>query len=59
MPSKNLSAAEILRFRDFAWNKYHTNKKYLDLLEKKFGMNAVNNLNNTSKIKLKRKLLGD
>lgn len=59
LPSKNLSAAEILRFRDFAWNKYHTNKKYLDLLEKKFGMNAVNNLNNASKIKLKRKLLGD
>ena len=59
LPSKNLSAAEILRFRDFAWDKYHTSKKYLDLLEKKFGINAVNNLNNTTKIKLKRKLLGD
>ena len=59
LPSKNLSAGEILRFRDYAWDKYHTSKKYLDLLEKKFGMNAVNNLNNTTKIKLKRKLLGD
>ena len=59
LPSKYLSAGEILRFRDYAWDKYHTSKKYLDLLEKKFGINAVNNLNNTTKIKLKRKLLGD
>ena len=29
------------------------------LLEKKFGLNAVNNLKETTKIKLKRKLLGD
>ena len=59
LPSKNLSAAEILSFRDKAWNKYHTNPKYLKLLESKFGMNAVNNLKETTKIKLKRKLLGD
>ena len=59
LPSKDLSAAEILSFRDKAWNKYHTNPKYLKLLESKFGMNAVNNLKETTKIKLKRKLLGD
>ena len=59
LPSKYLSAAEILSFRDKAWDKYHTNQKYLDLLEKKFGINAVNNLKETTKIKLKRKLLGD
>ena len=59
LPSKDLSAAEILSFRDEAWNKYHTNPKYLKLLESKFGMNAVNNLKETTKIKLKRKLLGD
>ena len=59
LPSQNLTAAEILDFRDKAWDKYHTNPKYLNLLEKKFGMNAVNNLKETTKIKLKRKLLGD
>ena len=59
LPSKDLSAAEILSFRDKAWNKYHTNPKYLKLLESKFGMNALNNLKETTKIKLKRKLLGD
>ena len=59
LPSQYLSAAEILAFRDKAWIKYHTNKKYMDLLENKFGINAVNNLKSTTKIKLKRKLLGD
>ena len=59
LPSKHLSAAEILAFRDKSWDKYHTNPKYLKLLEKKFGLNAVNNLKQTTKIKLKRKLLGD
>ena len=59
LPSTNLSASEILAFRDKAWNKYHTNPKYLKLLEDKFGMNAIDNLKETTKIKLKRKLLGD
>ena len=35
LPSKHLSAAEILAFRDKSWDKYHTNPKYLKLLEKK------------------------
>ena len=59
LPSKYLSAAEILAFRDNAWDKYHTNPKYLKLLESKFGILAVNNLKETTKIRLKRKLLGD
>ena len=59
LPSQYLSAAEILAFRDKAWDKYHTNPKYLKLLESKFGIPAVNNLKETTKIKLKRKLLGD
>jgi hypothetical protein len=42
-----------------AWNKYHTNPKYLDQLERKFGMAARNELESTTKVKLKRKLLGD
>ena len=59
LPSAYLPASEILAFRDKAWDKYHTNPKYLKLLENKFGINAVNNLKETTKIKLKRKLLGD
>ena len=57
LPSNNLSAAEILKFRDYAWDKYHTNKSYLDLISKKFGTVAVENIINTTKIKLKRKII--
>jgi radical SAM superfamily enzyme YgiQ (UPF0313 family) len=58
LPSVDLSAAEILEFRDNAWNKYHTNPKYLNLLNKKFGPKSVEDVNSTAKIKLKRKILG-
>ena len=59
LPSAILSAAEILDFRDKAWDKYHTNPKYLHLLKNKFGPEAVKDIKSTTKIKLKRKLLGD
>ena len=59
LPSKNLSAAKILEFRDKAWLKYHTNEKYLSLIKSKFGERAKTNIEATTKIKLKRKLLGD
>jgi len=57
LPSKNLSAAKILEFRDNAWQKYHTNEKYLSLIKSKFGDRAKENIEATTKIKLKRKLL--
>ena len=48
---------EILRFRDHAWDTYHTSRKYLDLMKSKFGNRAFNELNTTKKIKLRRRLL--
>ena len=59
LPSNNLPAKSILKFRDNAWIKYHTNSKYLSLIKRKFGEKAVENIKNMTKIKLKRKLLGD
>ena len=58
LPSEKLSSAEIVKFRDEAWEKYHSNKTYLNLIEKKFGIKARNNIVDMTKIKLKRKLLG-
>jgi radical SAM superfamily enzyme YgiQ (UPF0313 family) len=55
----NLSAAEILRFRDNAWMKYHTSESYLDFLENKFGAAARQDLEQTTRVTLKRKILGD
>jgi len=57
--NNNLSSAEILAFRDKAWDTYHSSEKYLNLLENKFGQKARDELDSTKTIKLKRKLLGD
>lgn len=59
LSNSNLSAAEILAFRDKAFIKYNSNPKYLEFLENKFGVSARKNLEDTLKVNIKRKLLGD
>jgi len=59
LSNDNLSAKEILKFRDKAFIEYNSNPDYLNLLETKFGLKSRVNMENTLKIKLKRKLLGD
>jgi radical SAM superfamily enzyme YgiQ (UPF0313 family) len=59
LPTKFLSSAEVLKFRDQAWDKYFNNPAYLDLVERRFGLTQRFNVESMSKIKLKRKLLGD
>ena len=59
LPTKYLTAAEVLRFRDKAWEIYFKNPAYLSMIEKKFGQEAVDSVKEMTKIKLKRKLLGD
>ena len=57
MRTKYCSSAEVLKFRDDAWNKYFTSKNYLEMIEKKFGNQNKNNIIEMTKIKLKRKIL--
>ena len=57
LPTKHLSAAEVIRFRDDAWQTYFTNPDYLNLLEKKFGRAQRLNVEDMSKVPLRRKLL--
>ena len=57
--TKTLSGAEVLKFRDEAWHKYFSHELFLSLVEKKFGSNSRQNLEEMSKIKLKRKILGE
>jgi anaerobic magnesium-protoporphyrin IX monomethyl ester cyclase len=59
LSNSSLTSKQILAFRDKAWMKYHTSPEYLKLLETKFGSVARQNIEATTKIKLKRKLLGD
>ena len=55
MDTKFLSGGEVLKFRDDAWHKYFSNENYLNLIENKFGLQNRLNIENLSKIRLKRK----
>ena len=59
LPTEKLSAKEIITLRDDAFNKYHNHKPFLQLIEKKFGKKAAENIIEMTKIKLKRKIKGD
>lgn len=59
LPTKHLSSAEVLQFRDLAWSKYFKNPHYLDLIERKFGLMERKNIEDMASIRLKRKILGD
>jgi anaerobic magnesium-protoporphyrin IX monomethyl ester cyclase len=52
-----LSAADILRFRDQAWNQYFTHQPYLDMLDRKFGREVVEHIGRMRAVPLRRKLL--
>jgi len=59
LPTKHLTSAEVLAFRDAAWRTYFSNPRYLDLVEKRFGKAQRTNVEAMASIRLKRKLLGD
>jgi anaerobic magnesium-protoporphyrin IX monomethyl ester cyclase len=56
---KNLSAAEVVKFRDNAWKVYHTNPAFLRLVTHTFGETARNGIEELEKVRLKRRILGD
>ncbi|MEK7376813.1 MAG: radical SAM protein, partial [Candidatus Margulisiibacteriota bacterium] len=57
LPTKHLSAEEVLRFRDKAFTEIFESKEYQDLIKEKFGQPAVDHINEMLKVKIKRKIL--
>lgn len=57
LPSKYLSSSEVLRFRDQAFNDYYSDPEYLNMIEDKFGLEAVKHIKDMLKYKIRRKLL--
>ena len=57
LPTEHMEAYEILKLRDEKFIQYFTNTKFLDKIEKKFGINAVKNIKDMVKIKLKRQII--
>lgn len=59
LPTNHLTAAEVLKFRDEAWQKYFSDPSYLNLVGTKFGEKERENVEDMAKIRLRRKILGD
>ena len=59
LTSNHFSVSDILKFRNYAQNKYHKDEGCLKLVENKLVSDTRKNLEETAKIKLKQKLLKD
>lgn len=57
LPTKHLTAAQVLGFRDRAWQTYFSNPAYLALVERKFGAQQRKNVEAMARIQLRRRLL--
>jgi len=55
LPTKYLSAAEVLRFRDRAFREYLSNPRYLEMVERRFGPEIVAHIQDMLKYKIRRK----
>ncbi len=55
LPTKHLSAGEVLAFRDKAWQAYYTNPRYHDMLKQKFGQGVSDHIHGLTQHRLKRK----
>jgi radical SAM superfamily enzyme YgiQ (UPF0313 family) len=59
LPTKHVTAAEVLKFRDDAFHDYFANPVYLSMLEQKFGRSVREHIERITASRLKRRLLGD
>jgi anaerobic magnesium-protoporphyrin IX monomethyl ester cyclase len=57
LPTKYISAKEVLKFRDDAFHEYFSNRVYLNMLEKKFGPNVRAHIEEMTRTKLRRRML--
>ena len=57
LPTKHISSAQVLEFRDKAFDEYYTNEGYLSFIKEKFGQETYEGILKMTKFKLKRKLL--
>jgi radical SAM superfamily enzyme YgiQ (UPF0313 family) len=55
MPTKFITADEVLRFRDYAFTEYFSNPLYLNMIREKFGPEVENHIKGLLKHKIHRK----
>jgi radical SAM superfamily enzyme YgiQ (UPF0313 family) len=59
LPTEHLTAAQVVEFRDYAFDTYFKNPVYLAMIEHKFGPASRDHIKEMTAIRLKRKILGD
>jgi radical SAM superfamily enzyme YgiQ (UPF0313 family) len=59
LPTQTLTSAQVLAFRDYAFDVFYKNPRYLNMIQEKFGDEARAHIEQMTAIRLKRKLLGD
>ena len=57
LPTKYLTSAQVLQFRDDAFVDFHSNPKFLDLIKAKFGDDTVAHIKKMLESKLERDIL--
>lgn len=56
MPTKYLRSGQVLSFRDFAFHTYFENPRYLDKMDRIFGIETVRHIEQMTRHRLKRQL---
>jgi radical SAM superfamily enzyme YgiQ (UPF0313 family) len=57
LPTRYLSAAEVLRFRDHAFDVYFSHRRYLEMIEAKFGAETLAHIGEMTSHRIERQLL--
>lgn len=55
LPTKYLTSADVLRFRDKAFREFYSNPKYIAMVEQKFGQKTVDHIKEMLKHEIHRK----
>jgi radical SAM superfamily enzyme YgiQ (UPF0313 family) len=57
LPTKYVSARQVLRFRDEAFQRYYTDPRYLEMVGRRFGPETVEHIRQMTAYRLERDLL--
>lgn len=57
LPTRHVTAREVLAFRDQAFHRYYTDPRYLDLMAETFGTRAAEEIRRMTSLRLERDLL--
>lgn len=55
LPTRHLTAGEVISFRDKAFHKYYENPAYLEMIERKFGKDTAEGVREMTSVRIERR----